>query len=236
MPKTPLPDKINLPAADARAAATAKRAAASTKAPPVIQGQSRTRKTDPEMIQADADRISTEADRIAEIKNPTHKLPYMKEPPAFVPPNPFAGDHPGFLPISLSWKGVSYPVAENRVMGLLQAIEDGLNPDGDRSVIQLLTAPGGPPLTRTARAYSNALAFAGCKVTLTEVYLSFQRAMAQGGVHTELTVVELTGGLLRLLFPDLDLTFKTDDDAPPDDDDAGDDDDDTKKKDTLSAE
>jgi len=93
-----------------------------------------------------------------------------------------------FEDVTLGYGGEEYTVKHTEVMRLIGKIEDVIS-------LAELTRDGGPRLSRLSEAYAVALNYAGCKVTIDEVYASLfggnGMAMAQGA----------TTGLLMVMMP-----------------------------------
>jgi hypothetical protein len=93
-----------------------------------------------------------------------------------------------FDDVTLGYGGEEYTVKHDEVMRLIGKVEDVIS-------LAELTRDGGPRLTRLSEAYAVALNYAGCKVTIEDVYASLfggdGGATAQGAVT----------GLLMLMLP-----------------------------------
>lgn len=93
-----------------------------------------------------------------------------------------------FEDVTLGYGGKEYTVKHDEVMKLIGKIEDVIS-------LAELTRDGGPRLSRLSEAYAVALNYAGCSVTIDEVYASLfgdtGSSSAQGAVT----------GLLMLMLP-----------------------------------
>lgn len=100
-----------------------------------------------------------------------------------------------FEPIKIQWGDDEYEIPANRIMGLIETIEDhvsyaDLNPDN-------------PKMGKIAAAYTKAIRYAGGKVDEGEVY----NAMFDGA--TAFQVAQAIDGLLAIMIPPAHLQKKT---------------------------
>lgn len=96
-----------------------------------------------------------------------------------------------FDPVTLTWKGVDYEVAPDKIMGLIARIEEIVT----LSEIHAAAQKGGMPLAKLAMSYGASMRYAGAKVDDAEVYASF---FADGGGEAIPTAVQ---ALLMMMVP-----------------------------------
>ena len=95
-----------------------------------------------------------------------------------------------FHEVGLSWKGEEFTVPHDRVMGLIEVIEEVVT-------IQDLTSKNGVKFGKISRAYSDALKYAGARgATQEQVY----SAMI-GGSGEGVAIQEAVNSLLMLMIP-----------------------------------
>lgn len=70
-----------------------------------------------------------------------------------------------FEDVTLSWKGQEFKVPANRVMGLVEVIEDVIT-------LEELVSKSGGKRAKLARAFANAISYAGGNVSQEDVYTS----------------------------------------------------------------
>lgn len=110
-----------------------------------------------------------------------------------------------FEPVTLEYGGSSYSVAPNRVLGLIDCIEEHITlydlSVGTRS-------PGSVRMARLAQAYGAALRYAGATdVTDEDVYHAL---FGKGGTQTRQTMMTVIGGLLAIMVPPSEVVEKMD--------------------------
>lgn len=109
----------------------------------------------------------------------------------------------GFDDIKVGWKGAEYKIAPDRCMELLARLEEILAPRGSGlNILNILSKPHETHLTSWARAYGEALRYAGADVTDQDVYLSLSRDVVQGGVAGYQGILTLSQGIMFMFFPD----------------------------------
>lgn len=122
----------------------------------------------------------------------------------------------GFEDLKLSWNGVEYTVPANRLMPLIQTVEDIIQGDGQMQAgLRLLQ--GKVTNARMAAAYAAALRHAGATtVTQDEVYLVIQEDLANGGRDGKtVDLQEWSIALLMMMSPPLREKLTGADDADP---------------------
>lgn len=95
-----------------------------------------------------------------------------------------------FDDITLTWKGESYTIPSDRVMGAIARIEDRI------TLVELERAGWNVPLSKISQGYGTALRYAGCRVTDDEVYA----AMFEDS-DTVSTAKQAIDTLLMLMMP-----------------------------------
>jgi len=101
-----------------------------------------------------------------------------------------------FEDVTLGYGGDEFTVKHDEVMKLIAKIEDVIS-------LTELTRDGGPRLTRLSEAYAVALNYAGCKVTIEDVYASLFGGDGSASAQAAVT------GLLMLMLPPATYNPKT---------------------------
>lgn len=104
-----------------------------------------------------------------------------------------------FEPVVMTWKGVEYEIAPDRVMMLIAKIEDILT----LSEIFAYQSRGAAPMGKLSMAYGVALRYAGAKVRDDEVY---QGMFAEGGSSAGTAI----NALLSMMLPPTELQTPND--------------------------
>ena len=87
----------------------------------------------------------------------------------------------GFDPICLEWDGEEYAVPANRQMELLLRVEEGLIKGRPIQAFEVIGSGTVPPLGQLAAVYSDALQYAGAKVSFQEVYNALIASISSDG-------------------------------------------------------
>ncbi|MFA5387044.1 MAG: hypothetical protein WC322_01455 [Candidatus Paceibacterota bacterium] len=97
-----------------------------------------------------------------------------------------------FEDVILKWRGVDYPVKYNRIVGAIARVEQHL------TLFELLqyTERNTIPFGRVSQAFQAALAYAGAKVTVDEIYEWMMDNPAE-----MVNVTECLNSLLELMVP-----------------------------------
>ncbi len=104
-----------------------------------------------------------------------------------------------FEPVVLTWKGVDYEIAPDRVMMLIAKIEDILT----LSEIFAYQGKGAAPMAKLSMAYGVALRYAGAKVRDDEVYKGmFDECGSSAGTAIN--------ALLSMMLPPAELQSESD--------------------------
>lgn len=101
-----------------------------------------------------------------------------------------------FDEVKIKWGGKDYTVPSNRVMGLIERIEDHISfadLSGNR-----------PRLGKIAAAWAEALRYAGAQVSAEEVYGDMFKSATSGQINTAIS------GLLLIMIPPDAIQKKTD--------------------------
>jgi hypothetical protein len=99
-----------------------------------------------------------------------------------------------FKEFAVTWKGIEYVVAPNRVMGLVEVVEDVIT-------MEELNSPG-VKRAKISRAFKNILGYAGHGVTQEEIYNTFFTK----GSGIEITTI--VNAILLLMIPPEHLQSK----------------------------
>ena len=104
-----------------------------------------------------------------------------------------------FSEVNLEWGGKTYTVAPDRVMRLIDIIEDTI------TMLELNehAQAGTHPMAKIATAYADALSYAGAKVTAEDTYKAWFSAGDNKGV-----MASAIGGLLAMMIPPSAVTDK----------------------------
>jgi hypothetical protein len=98
---------------------------------------------------------------------------------------------------TLMWKGETYVIPSNRMLGAIATIEEHLTVNE-----MVVAAFGRPSMVKIARAFGALLRYAGCKVSDDEVYQSIFDPQAN---HVE-RIQEALAVFLMIMTPPADLT------------------------------
>ena len=104
-----------------------------------------------------------------------------------------------FEDVKLEWDGKEYTIPSNRVMGLIERIEDHL------SFSDLLSK--NPKIGKIAGAWAEALRYAGAAVSDEQVYAEMFRGATTGQIKTAVF------GLMEIMVPPQHIQKKTDNGA-----------------------
>ncbi len=119
-----------------------------------------------------------------------------------------------FERVELDWKGETYAVEPDRVMGLVLSIEQALTQGHQQQAMSVLFRAEGPPHGVLAAGYGAALRYAGVKVRDDEVYLYFQSGLAEGDASRIEMVQAATMGLIAIMSPPMGRVFDLAADLP----------------------
>lgn len=104
-----------------------------------------------------------------------------------------------FQPIILEHEGEEYTVEPNRVMGLIDTVEEHITLG---EIVEDQSRRKTIRFGKLSQAYASALRYAGAKVTDEEVYLSLMPQSGPGGADAmKARSVEIVTALLQLMVP-----------------------------------
>lgn len=116
----------------------------------------------------------------------------------------------GFQDVVLVWRGTSYPVPANKLLGLVVAVEDALCDGLQRDAIIVLLGMTARPQARLAAAYAAALRYAGKQITGEQVYYQMCEEHAAENDEFSLAIQGYIADIITLINPPMAFKMAAD--------------------------